>query len=281
MCFIKNLLNHIEEATFTYQGQFIPEAYRQSIRTLERIGKFSDGENRIDILIINLQKETSLERARTMQRNFVAWYLNGSRGGEMKDAALVAFVSPDEEDWRFSLVKMDYKFEQTKTGKTNVKEEYTPARRWSFLVGANETSHTAQSRLVDILANDEHSPTLKKLEQAFDIETVTKEFFIKYRELFIRTKEELDNVVKNDAKIKADFEAKSVNTVDFAKKLLGQIVFLYFLQKKGWFGVGRDAEWGTGSKHFLRELFKKEHSDYKNFFNDILEPLFYEALRIG
>ena len=37
---------------------------------------------------------------------------------------------------------------------------------------------------------------------------------------------------------------------------------------------------GTGSKHFLRELFKKKHSDYKNFFNDILEPLFYEALRI-
>ena len=103
--FVKNLLNRIEEAPFTYQGQYIPESYRQYIRTLERIGKFSDAENRIDILIINLQKETSLERARTMQRNFVAWYLNGSRGGELKDAALVAFVSPDEEDWRFSLVK--------------------------------------------------------------------------------------------------------------------------------------------------------------------------------
>src|SRR3990172_7813698 len=231
--FIKNLLNRAEEAPFTYQGQFVPDAYKAYISSLERIGKFKDGENRIDILIIKLQKETSLQRARTMQRNFVAWYLNGSRGGELKEAALVAFVSPDGEDWRFSLVKMDYKFEQTKSGRMKVKEEFTPARRWSFLVGANENSHTAQSRLVDILANDEHSPTLKKLKQAFDIETVTKEFFIEYRKLFIRTKEELDNVVKNDAKIKADFEAKSVNTVDFAKKLLGQIVFLYFLQKKG------------------------------------------------
>ena len=99
-------------------------------------------------------------------------------------------------------------------------------------MGKNETSHTAQSRLVDMLANDEHSPTLAELEQAFDIETVTKEFFIKYRELFIRTKEELDKVVKNDAKIKADFEAKGVNTVDFAKKLLGQIVFLYIFCRK-------------------------------------------------
>ncbi|MFH1934266.1 MAG: N-6 DNA methylase [Pseudomonadota bacterium] len=278
--FTKNLLNRIDDAPFTYQGNYIPDAYKQYIKTLERIGKFSDGENNIDILVITLQKETSLERARTMQRNFVAWYLNGSRGGEMKDAALAAFVSPDEADWRFSLVKMDYKFEKTKTGKVKVKEEFTPARRWSFLVGANEKSHTAQSRLVNILADDEHAPTLEEIEKAFDIETVTKEFFLKYRELFLRTKEELDRVVKNDPKIKADFETKGVDTVNFAKKLLGQIVFLYFLQKKGWFGVGRDDDWGEGSKHFLRELFKKKYGGYTNFFNDILEPLFYEALRI-
>ncbi|MBA7528509.1 hypothetical protein ES705_20696 [subsurface metagenome] len=277
--FIKNLLNQIKEAPLTYQGNYIPDAYKQHIKKLERIGKFSDGENSIDILVITLQKETSLERARTMQRNFIAWYLNGSRGGEMKDAALAAFVSPDAADWRFSLVKMDYKFEKTKTGKVKVKEEFTPARRWSFLVGTNEKSHTAQSRLVNILANDEQAPTLKEIENAFDIETVTKEFFREYRNLFLCTKEELDRVVKKDTKIKADFETKGIDTVNFAKKLLGQIIFLYFLQKKGWFGVGRDDNWGTGSKHFLRELFDKKHGDYNNFFNDVLEHLFYDALR--
>ena len=198
----------------------------------------------------------------------------------MKDAALVAFVSPDGDDWRFSLVKMDYRFEEGKGGRVKVKEEFTPARRWSFLVGKNENSHTAQSKLYPIIADVEHNPTLAELEEAFNIEKVTKEFFEKYRDLFLRTKEMLDEVVSNDPKIKADFEAKGVNTVDFAKKLLGQIVFLYFLQKKGWFGVARDADWGTGTKHFLRELFDSRHSAYKNFFNDILEPLFYEALRI-
>lgn len=290
--FVKNLLNRIEEAPFAYHGQFVPEAYRQYISTLERIGKFNDGENRIDILVIKLQRKTSLERARTNQRNFVAGYLQGKYGSSNeKEAALVAFVSPDEEDWRFSLVRMDYKFEQTPTGRMKVKEEFTPARRWSFLVGVNENSHTAQSRLVNILANDAQAPTLAQLEDAFNIETVTKEFFLKYRDLFIRTKEALDKVVENDAKIKADFEAKGVNTVDFAKKLLGQIVFLYFLQKKGWFGVARDADWGTGPKDFLRQLFEGyKRGDYlpaptlrqagKNFFNDILEPLFYEALRV-
>ncbi|MEW6110181.1 MAG: N-6 DNA methylase [Nitrospirota bacterium] len=278
--FVKNLLNTIGDASFSYKGNFIPDAYEQYISSLERIGKFTDGKNKIDILIVKLKKKTSIERARTMQRNFIAWYLNGSRGGEMKDAALAAFVSPSEEDWRFSLVKMDYRFEDGKDGRVKVKEEFTPARRWSFLVGKNEKSFTAQSRLVGILADDKHNPTLSELEDAFNIEKVTKEFFEKYRDLFLRTKETLDEIVSGNRNIKADFEAKGVNTVDFAKKLLGQIVFLYFLQKKGWFGVQRDSDWGTGSKHFLRELFDGRHGAYKNFFNDILEPLFYEALRI-
>jgi len=277
---IKNLLNHIETASFTYQGNTIPLAYQPYITSLERIGKYNDGEHQLDILIVKLKRETSLERARTMQRNFIAWYLNGSRGGQLKDAALVAFVSPNEDDWRFSLVKMDYRFEEGKNGKTKVKEEFTPARRWSFLVGKNEASHTAQSRLWPILADDEHGPSLARLEEAFNIEKVTKEFFEKYHELYLRTKETLDEIVKTEAKINADFTAKGVETADFAKKLLGQIVFLYFLQKKGWFGVERDADWGSGSKHFLRQLFKGAHGKYKNFFNDILEPLFYEALRI-
>ncbi|MCL0028488.1 BREX-1 system adenine-specific DNA-methyltransferase PglX [Peptococcaceae bacterium] len=276
--FIKNLLNRIEESPFIYRGNFIPDAFEQYISTLERVGKYTEDENEIDLLIVKLKRETSLERARTMQRNFIAWYLKGSRGGKLKDAALVAFVSPDKEDWRFSLVKMDYRFEEGQSGRVKVKEEFTPARRWSFLVGKNEKSHTAQSKLVSILEDDEHNPTLAQLEEAFNIEPVTKEFFDKYRILLVHTVDALDNVVKRDQTVRKDFELKNINTVDFAKKLLGQIVFLYFLQKKGWFGVERDAEWGTGAKDFLRRLFNKEYGDYKNFFNDILEPLFYEAL---
>jgi len=169
---------------------------------------------------------------------------------------------------------MDYRFDD----KGKVKEEFTPARRWSFLVGKNENSHTAKSQLVPIIEDDEHNPTLARLEEAFNIEIVTKEFFGEYRELFLRTKERLDTLISENSKVRVDFESKSVNTVDFAKKLLGQIVFLYFLQKKGWFGVKRDAGWGTGPKNFLRELFEGKHGSYSNFFNDILEPLFYEAL---
>lgn len=277
--FIRNLLNHFDERNERpHCGQYIPEAFRARVGSFERIGKYADGENEIDILIVNLKKGETLERARTAQRNFIAWYLNGGRRGKYKDGALIAFVATDTNDWRFSLVKMDYKFEEGDNGKTKVIQDFTPARRWSFLVGANENSHTAQSRLAPIVENDNHNPSLKDLEEAFNIEKVTKEFFEKYRDLFCQTKDALDNLAAKDEKIKNDFEEKSVNTVDFSKKLLGQIVFLYFLQKKGWFGVPKNKSWGEGDKKFLRNLFNKARENNGNYFNDYLEPLFYEAL---
>ena len=277
--FIKNLLNHIDESKAQHFRGYVKHQFKQAtgiVKTYERLGTYTDpNEKKIDILIVYLEKDDSIDRARTSLRNFVADYL---KGRDQKDAALVAFVSPSKDDWRFSLIKMDYKFEEGKNGKIKVKEEFTPARRWSFLVGAKESSHTTQSRLAPILEDDVNQPALEQLEEAFNIEKVTKEFFEKYRELFLGIKDDLDEMVKNDAKIKTDFMEKDVDTVDFAKKLLGQIVFLYFLQKKGWFGVARDADWGTGPKDFLRQLFDHKHGSYENFFNEILEPLFYASL---
>ena len=280
--FSKNLVNYLDVSKkFTYQGNYIPDAYKPYIQTLERIGRYQDGDNnKIDVLSVRLKKEYSLERARTMQRNFVAWYLNGSRGGELKDAALVAFVSPDDREWRFSLVRMDYNIVESPSGKIKVETELTPARRYSFLVGENESSHTAQVQLLPILQDDKNNPLLSDLERAFSIEVVTREFFGKYRELFHKVEEALQELVGRDKRIREDFDAKGVDTINFAKKLLGQIVFLYFLQKKGWFGVGRDENWGTGPRNFLRLLFEKKRVTYQNFFNDVLEPLFYEALAV-
>ncbi|MCG2790704.1 MAG: Eco57I restriction-modification methylase domain-containing protein [Actinomycetia bacterium] len=276
--FIKDLLNQYDESkAFHLHGCYIPKAFKNFIKTYERIGTYIDLEGKkIDIIIVYLKKETTIDRARTAQRNFIARYLK--ERGE-KDAGLIAFVSPQEEDWRFSFVKMEYKFEKTRKGDVKVKEEFTPARRYSFLVGKNESSHTAQSCFVDILMNDTYNLKLNEIEEAFNIEKVTKEFYEKYRNLFFQVKDALDAIVIKDEEIRKEFQDKGVNIVDFSKKLLGQIVFLYFLQKKGWFGVKKDQKWGSGSKHFLRELFEKKHCDYRNFFNDVLEPLFYEALR--
>lgn len=282
--FIKGLLNEpdLTDGFGPRTGNYIPDAFKSYVEKYERLGKYTDSEEkRLDILIVYLKRETSIERARSMQRNFIAGYLKGNYGSNNeKDAALVAFVSPNPEDWRFSLVKLDVRLEVNEKGKAKGKEEFTPAKRWSFLVGANEKSHTAQTQFKPILEDDENNPTLEQLEAAFNIEKVTDEFFREYRRLFIETKEALDKAVRANPATRSDFEAKGINTVDLSKKLLGQIIFLYYLQKKGWFGVSKDKKWGDGSKNFLRELFTESQNQKKNFFNDVLEPLFYEALRI-
>ncbi len=274
--FCKNLLNTFDASRASSAVIPIPTAYKDFISKYERVGTYTDpAKNRVDLLVVYLQRGTSLERARTAQRNFVARYLKEQN---QRDAGLVAFVSPTSTDWRFSLVKMDYKFAETKGGRVKVEEEFTPARRWSFLVGENENSHTAQGQLAPVVQEDEANPTLSELEDAFNIEKVTDEFFEKYRDLFLRTNETLKNIVDESSIVKAEFVRKHVRTADFSKQLLGQIIFLYFLQKKGWFGVGRDAIWGSGPRNFIRQLFEGKHGNYNNFFNDILEPLFYEAL---
>ncbi len=270
---IKNILNKFKEESSVSRGNAIPEDFRDSIEVLERLGIYKDANGKsVDVLIVYLKKSSLLERARTKLRNFVAKYLRGS--GTDKNAALVAFVSPCNEDWRFSFVKMDYKFK-----KNGAEEFFTPAKRCSFLVGINENSHTAQSRLLKLLLNDDDYPMLEDLEEAFSIEQVTKEFFEIYRGLFLRVKDAIDNLISKNVRLKNEFILSNINTSDFSKKLLGQIVFLYFLQKKGWFGVEESKKWGSGSKTFLRELFNKEKIQYNNFFEDVLQPLFYKALR--
>jgi len=288
--FVRNLLNNFDVSkSQTWAGNYIPESFRNAIKTYKRIGQYTiKDKNVLDVLIVNVKRDNTLERARTLQRNFIARHLKQRN----HEAALVAFYTEGYDDWRFSLVKMDFNLNKTK-----VEIELSPAKRYSFLVGANERSHTAQSQFQKILT-EIPNPTLNELEQAFNIESVTREFFLEYRNLFILTKLELDKIIENDPKVRAEFstkggsasggDSKNVTSVDFSKKLLGQIIFLYFLQKKGWFGVERDSDWGTGSKKFLRELFelsaiasaKTEKKHDINFFNDYLEPLFYEALRM-
>lgn len=281
--FAINLLTNLDkEKDSPYiSGKYIKDFFREHVHKYRRIGTYiaPDGD-KLDVLVVHLVNPWALERSRTMLRNFTAWYLKNQ---DEKDAALVAYHTDDLDDWRFSFVRMEYLQEITEKGKIKVKEEFTPARRYSYLVGKNEPNHTAQEQMIPILEDDQDNPTLDDIEAAFSVDAVTKQFYKDYRALFETLTNELNNILEKDNKIKKEFEDKSIETAHFAKKLMGQIVFLYFLQKKGWFGVERDEfgnfkNWGTGPKNFLRRLIEKEYADYQNFFNEILEPLFYEAM---
>ena len=271
--FVRNLLPDLEPAsTRLITNAQLPQGFREHVNSYIRLGTYRDPKGGVlDVVIVKLKRKESLDRARTRQRNLMAHYLN-RRG---KDAVLAAYITDDPSDWRFSYVKLAYKTEMTDDGKVKVKRKFTPARRFSFLVGENEPNHTAQKQLGDLLMK-KGKLTLDQIEEAFNIESITKEFFEDYKSLFLMIKENLDQIVEIKPKVKEEFIRCEIDTANYAKKLLGQIVFLYFLQKKGWLGVAKDQAWGTGDKKFLSNLFEKNKD--KNFFDEILEPFFYEAL---
>lgn len=275
--FAVNLLNHIDETkAFARNSQYIKQAFKDHVNSFERLGTYTSPDNEtLDILIVHLTKESKLERARTAIRNFVADHLKERKN---KDAALVAFVSPSEKQWRFSYVRMDYAAVEKESGNVGVETRLTPARRFSYIVGEGESCHTAQTRFLGLLQHTEADPALADIQEAFSVEAITREFYKKYAELFEEMHKALDRLAGKDKSIREEFTAKRVNSVDFAKKLMGQIVFLYFLQKKGWLGVARGEDWGAGPRDFLRKLARGEYGQYDNFFNDILEPLFYDTL---
>jgi type I restriction-modification system DNA methylase subunit len=275
--FVHNLLNHFDESKAAQWTKMrIKDAFKDHVQWYERLGTYTtpNGE-KLDVLIVHLTTDSKLERARTSIRNFVADHL---KTRDEKDAALVAFVSPSENSWRFSYIRMEYATVQAESGKVGVEARLTPARRFSYIVGEGESCHTAQSRFLNLLANDSTDPALAQIEEAFSVEAVTKEFFEKYAELFGNIHAALDKLAEKNKAIRDEFARKGVQTVDFAKKLMGQIVFLYFLQKKGWLGVERGKAWGTGPHDLLRKMASGAYGEYKNFFNDILEPLFYDTL---
>ncbi len=272
--FARNLLNDLEPKHNVYAGNLIWDDYKEHINTYKRIGKYIDPEgDALDVLIVEVKSVTKLERARTALRNFVIKHLSKFE----KDYALVAFYSKEDDgnDWRFSFIKLEYRSElDEEKGKVKTKKEFTPAKRYSFLVGKYEKAHTAKNQLLPLLQNISNNPTIEELEAAFSIEKVTDEFFNQYKDLYIKLYEHFEN----DNKVKAAIREAGIDNARFTKKLLGQIVFLYFLQKKGWLGVAQNEKWGTGKKRFVQELYEQGQKEKVNFFKNKLQYLFYEAL---
>lgn len=279
--FVQNLLVEVDMKDKKHRsGQMVYESFREHVASYKRLAKYTDpnGEE-MDVLAVKLRTPHKLERARTMQRNFAATYLKDpDRHG--REAALVAYYADGTDDWRLSFVQLEYRtVVDEESGDVKAEEELTPVR-YTFLVGENEPSHTPKRQFVPLLHSAElpFPPTLDKVKEAFDVEVVTEEFFEEYREHYKTLTSQVEAALKDDATARDEFEEKGVTADAFAEKLLGQLVFLYFLQKKGWLGVDRQDEWGEGPGNFLRQLYEGEYVDYDNFYQDLLEPLFYDAL---
>ncbi|MFD0766705.1 Eco57I restriction-modification methylase domain-containing protein [Mucilaginibacter lutimaris] len=202
----------------------------------------------------------------------------------LADGAIVTYYNRNASDWRLSLISKNAYWDDD--GKM-VKEETHP-KRYTFVLGKNESIKTAIQRIQPLITKVENdgSVNIDDLLKAFSVQKISKEFFDEYKANyrafaeFIGTRSKVRAYFvpdRDDLTKDAQEKETERNISNFAKKLLGRIVFLYFLQKKGWLGVPKEMDWGNGERDFVSKLFDQA-KDKNNFYENTLAPLFFETL---
>lgn len=173
---------------------------------------------------------------------------------------LAFYYSKNVSDYRLTFIAKQTSFNED--GELTKTE--TAPKRYTFLLGENEPCRTAAERLYELISKKKTSSIkLADVIDAFSVERLNKEFFAGYKAQYNKFLQQLSDNKQNR---------------DYVKKLLGRLVFLQFLQKKGWMGVPASRpDWNDGDKNYLCHLIE-HYNGNDRLLSDILEPLFFNTL---
>ena len=243
-------------------------ANNNKFNKLTLLGEYEESNKLLGIYEVEVNDLKTLMNARVAQRNLIASELKK----EGYDSGLVSFYSENENQWRFSLITFESSIDLT-SGNIKFIENLSPSKRQSFIAGKNEGSHTAKKQLLEKLQS-KHYLSLDEIKEAFELEPVNEDFYEQYKELYLKLNNYLNDFISKDEVIAKDFQEKEVSSSDFAKKTLGQFIFIYFIQRKGWIKYKNYPE----NYFSFNKIFNNRKKYGDNFFNDIMEPIFYECL---
>ncbi len=182
------------------------------------------------------------------------------------DGALIVYYQEGHDDWRFSFYSKSKYWDDEGN---EIKKETHP-KRYTYVLGKGETCVTPRERFWHLV--EKRTRTIKDVLEAFSVEKVSKEFFVKYKKHYQSFVDCL-----TDSKFKTTIFNEDEKCIrDFVKKMLGRIIFLQFLQKKGWLDVPINMQYGDGNKNFLADFFRNNNDD--SFYSTCLVPLFFDTL---
>ena len=223
---------------------------KKDVESFLEIGsvRMADGKN-LTVFEIKVGEGINVLRNRVELRNLVSRYIDQ----ETRHGVLVIFDS-HSDDYRFTFSAKESEFDE----EGNFVERETATKRFTYLLGPHEACTTPSIRFNNLAENKDHAE-LDDVVEAFSVERLNKEFFDAYKrhyESFVShllsgdTPQKIFDIPKlSDAK-EQDRANKPVR--DFAKRLLGRLVFLHFLQKKGWLGcLPGQHEWKDGDRDSL------------------------------
>ena len=253
-----------------------PLAEATGICSIKQVGQIDVGVQPLQIFDVTVSDRVMMERNRVNIQRLIRKVMENYSSAFM----LFHYENDTRWDWRFTFCH-----------KKGSQKEVTDSKRYTFLLGPGQSCRTAAENFKK-LYDKRDTYSIKDIEDAFNVEALSKEFFGKYkaqyesfvnymvdpangmRQNFIDT--DFDHAGMTADKIR-DREEKPIR--DYVKKLLGRIVFLHFLQKKGWLGVPAGKDWGKGDCNFILHLFENASEEQKeNFLDAILENLFSEGL---
>jgi len=249
-----------------------PVINKKGSHEISRIGQISVAgarESRIDVLIVRVAGDIHLRNNRAGLRGLVDEYMDGIG----VSGVLAFYFQEGRAEWRLS-----YAWKRSVRADGETKLVNTKSTRCTYVLGPDSKIRTAAERFSALSEKETISPG--DIERAFSVEAVSKSFFDAYRAQYKRFVEELStDAVRNllgvplcssaSARLDADKPIR-----DFAKKLMGRLVFLKFIEKKGWLGA-TDYSRHDGDRDFLMNLFK---SHREIFYPEALVPLFFETL---
>lgn len=244
--------------------------------------KLDDGKQ-LAIFLVEVSDNINIVRNRQGLREIAAKYIDQN----IIHGALAFFYNKNQVDYRFSFIAKEASLD-LETGEL-IKGETKP-KRYTYLLGANEACTTAAKRMLFLADKKEKGEvSIKELKEVFSVEALNKDFFKTYKahyEKFWKYLADENNPFRTKLidyeKDTKDKQEKPIR--DFVKKLLGRIVFLQFLEKKGWMGVPvsdefgvMNDEWTGGDPRFLYHLFEN-CSDKEHFHSKYLTVLFFKTL---
>lgn len=236
---------------------------------------------RLALIDIELTDAKAIARNRVELRDMAAQLITGNFSG-----VLALFHTPNQPDYRLSLITKTSGFDKEGGFVT----QQTFSKRYTYLLGPNESCTTVARQLIDLSENSR--PTLDDVISAFSVEKVSTEFFKEYKfhyeKKFLSHVEKLADVnkqlfvVTDESLSKKELDEMRRKLIrDFTKRLLGRIVFLYFVQKKNWLGAAlsdTDYQHG-GDANFLRTLFDEASQVHpEEFYAKDLARLFFDTL---
>ncbi len=238
--------------------------------------KLDDGKQ-LAIFTVEVADSISIVRNRQGLREIAAKHIDQN----IIHGALAFFYNKNQVDYRFSFIAKEASID-LETGEL-IKGETKP-KRYTYLLGGNEACTTPAKRML-VLADkrEKGEVNIKELKEVFSVEALNKDFFKTYKahyEKFAKHLADENNPFRakliDAEKETKDKEEKPIR--DFVKKLLGRIVFLQFLEKKGWMGCDANTQdWTGGNPRFMYQLFE-DFSLPERFHSQCLTKLFFETL---